>query len=208
MKVKKIIVIILILLINIIGCSGKVTYQELSDNLMQNINKKWFNEWKVSDEEVKEVKKIICEINISISSNDVEKFIGFLGDKVEIVNTVRDGWIGRKEELLKDKKTMAWIKRWYFGEGKDVKQSYRMYLKKLINNKKIDAKYELIIFNKTGVIITKKELCVYKENSKKAIYKYVFGFRTPPDDFYKKCISIGINNFGDGWKIYSLLVEP
>ena len=114
-----------------------------------------------------------------------------------------------KEELLRDKEVMEWIKRWYFGRGKDVKQSYRDYLIKLLNNEEIDAEYKMYVSNKSGVITTKKELYTYNKRTKKAIYKYMFGFVDPTGDHWDmKDITIGLNNFGDGWKIYALWVAP
>ena len=214
MRRKISILMILILSISNIVCSKKkVTYEELSDRLFQDglVNKRWFKEWKASEKEIKEVKEIIKKIQITIASNDIKGFIGFLGDKVEIRNTLRDIYYEKKKDLLKNLKTMAWIKRWYFGEGKDVKQSYRDYLVKVLNNEEIDAKYKMYILPKTDVITTKKELWLYNIKTEKTIEKYKFGFADPvqpPNNWYKKDITIGINNFGDGWKIYSLLVEP
>jgi len=197
---------------NITCSSKKVTYEELSERLMQEIiNDEWFKEWDVSEKEIREVKEIIKEIQISIASNNIKRFSEFFCDKIEIANTLREVRVMDKEEVMKDKKVMSWIKKWYFGEGKEVKQSYRGYLKKILNNKKIEAKYKMYVRYKAGVITTKKELYFYNENTKKAIYKYLFGFVDPvqpEDNWYKKDITIGINNFGDGWKIVALLVEP
>ena len=63
-----------------------------------------------------------------------------------------------KEELLRDKEVMEWIKRWYFGRGKDVKQSYRDYLIKLLNSEEIEAEYKMYVRYRRGAITTKEEL--------------------------------------------------
>jgi len=204
-------IMIIVVMVMVVSCGHKMTYEELSDRLFKEglVNKRWFKEWNASEEEIREVKEIIKEINKAIARNDIKKFTEFFGERVEVVNTLRDVREMYKEELLRDKEVMEWIKRWYFGRGKDVKQSYRDYLIKLLNSEEIEAEYKMYVRYRRGAITTKEELYSYNDWTKKAIYKYLFGFvYSIHDNLYKKDITIGLNNFGDGWKIYALWVAP
>jgi len=214
-KMKLVRIVMMIIIMLNIGCGRNIPIEErveiLSEELMEKINKKWLNTWEISEKEKEEVKETISKINLLILKGDIKGFIDMLGERVEIINTLRDCKVVSKNEIQRSKKYIDWIKKWYFSSDKERRQSYRKYLIKLINGEDIEVEYKLTIWFKSDTIKTKKEYYLYDEDSEGVVYKYIWGFLKKYDDpeFYnKKDISIGINNFGDGWKIVALLIEP
>ena len=136
------IVMILMMMLNI-GCGRNIPIEErveiLSEELMEKINKKWLNTWEISEKEKEEVKETISKINLLILKGDIKGFIDMLGERVEIINTLRDCKVVSKNEIQRSKKYIDWIKKWYFSSDKERRQSYRKYLIKLISGEDIEV---------------------------------------------------------------------